>query len=135
MITHGKLSETTSFAQKIPDVTRTGLAIYAARGLRSGTAEITEVVFTACGRWQCFSRCGKKTVIKTASGSGRRKWPTVHAKFLGKSISSLEIFEDASSLKNNYSAKAHVYACTKHRLSAVYEPPPSKNPSKNPCPY
>ena len=29
-----------------------GLAIYAARGLRSGTAEITAVVFTACGGWQ-----------------------------------------------------------------------------------
>ena len=26
-----------------------GLAIYAARGLQSGTAEITAVIFTACG--------------------------------------------------------------------------------------
>ena len=34
----------------------TGLAIYAARGLRSGSAEITAVAFTGCGGWQFFSR-------------------------------------------------------------------------------
>ena len=32
------------------------LAIYAARGLRSGTPEITAVICTACGGWQIFSQ-------------------------------------------------------------------------------
>ena len=39
-----------------------GLAIYAARGLRSGTAEIIAVAFIACGGWQLFS---KKEVQKS----------------------------------------------------------------------
>ena len=31
-----------------------GLAICAARGLQSGTAEITAVAFSACGGWRFF---------------------------------------------------------------------------------
>ena len=31
-----------------------GLAIYAASGLRSGSAAITTAAFTACGGWQSF---------------------------------------------------------------------------------
>ena len=34
----------------------TELAIFAARGLRSGSAEITAVFFTACRDWQFFSK-------------------------------------------------------------------------------
>ena len=33
-----------------------GLAIYVARGLRSGSTETTEVTFTACGGWDFFSK-------------------------------------------------------------------------------
>ena len=32
-------------------------AIYTARGLRSGTAEITAVAFTACGGWHFSEKC------------------------------------------------------------------------------
>ena len=45
------------------EITVSGLAIYAARGLRSGIAENTAVAFTACGGWQFFwkMRCGNRT--------------------------------------------------------------------------
>ena len=33
-----------------------GLTIYAARGLRSGTAEMIAVAFNACGGWQFFPK-------------------------------------------------------------------------------
>ena len=39
-----------------PDTRLSGLAIYAARGLWSRTAEITAVASTVCGGWQFFSK-------------------------------------------------------------------------------
>ena len=37
---------------KLQPMQKNGLAIYTARGLRSGTAKIAAVAFTACGDWQ-----------------------------------------------------------------------------------
>ena len=50
--------------EKMYEEVQSGLAIYAARGLRSGTVEITAVAFTACGGWRFFGRkmrCGNWT--------------------------------------------------------------------------